>query len=409
MQASAASVIIVSRARPKALARCLLAVSQLMHSKFEIIVVSDIAGLDAVAELPFAERVKTTHFDEPNISMARNLGIEMAAGDIVAFIDDDAVPEPSWLSRLTAPFEDETVAAAGGYVRGRNGISFQWRASSVDTAGRRRPLRVEGRKPIVFAPPECRAVKTEGTNCAFRRDVLAKMGGFDPAFAFYLDETDVNMRLAVAGHCTAIVPMAQVHHGYFSSQRRNRARAPKSLFDIGRSTAHFCRKYADPIDAKLAWRAEVISQRKRLIQHMILGTIEPRDVRRLMRSLHEGYAEGAQLGATPLAPIAATDAPFRNFGAAPYVHKVLSGRIWQRRRLRLEAKSLTNANVRVTLFLFSPTALFHRLRFTSQGFWEQKGGLFGKSGRNQPLFQFYGFRSRLRDEVSRTEMFREKP
>ena len=41
----------------------------------------------------------------------------------VAFIDDDAVPEPSWLCRLVAPFEDPGVAGTGGYLRGRTGIS----------------------------------------------------------------------------------------------------------------------------------------------------------------------------------------------------------------------------------------------------------------------------------------------
>ncbi|MCB2152739.1 MAG: glycosyltransferase, partial [Rhodobacteraceae bacterium] len=60
---------------------------------------------------------------------ARNLGLAAAAGEIVAFIDDDAVPEPRWLARLTAPFADPGIAAAGGFVVGRNGISFQWRAS----------------------------------------------------------------------------------------------------------------------------------------------------------------------------------------------------------------------------------------------------------------------------------------
>ncbi|MCB2123539.1 MAG: glycosyltransferase, partial [Rhodobacteraceae bacterium] len=67
---------------------------------------------------------------------ARNLGLAAAAGEIVAFIDDDAVPEPRWLARLTAPFADPGIAAAGGFVVGRNGISFQWRASCADSHGR---------------------------------------------------------------------------------------------------------------------------------------------------------------------------------------------------------------------------------------------------------------------------------
>jgi glycosyltransferase involved in cell wall biosynthesis len=44
---------------------------------------------------------------ERNLSRSRNLGIEAAAGDVVAFLDDDAVPEPRWLEDLVAAFEDE--------------------------------------------------------------------------------------------------------------------------------------------------------------------------------------------------------------------------------------------------------------------------------------------------------------
>ncbi|MEY8097606.1 glycosyltransferase family 2 protein [Falsihalocynthiibacter sp. S25ZX9] len=406
MSTPAASIIIVSRERPKALARCLLGVSQLNHPDFEVIVVADVAGLDVVADLPFSAQIKTAFFDEANISQARNLGLAMAAGEIVAFIDDDAVPEPSWLMRLTEPFGDPNVAAAGGYVRGRNGISFQWRASSVDTAGRTRPLRVPSRNPMVFSPPECQAVKTEGTNCAFRRDILMKMGGFDPVFAFYLDETDVNMRLAIAGRSTAIVPLAQVHHGYLPSKRRNSERVPKSLFDIGRSIALFHRKYADQVDAQMAWRVERIEQRKRLLRFMQSGALEPSDVLGLMRSLEAGHQSGSNAKLISLPELPTNGAVFEKFMQTPYNHHVLSGRIWQRKRLRKQAKILVSAKNRVTLVVLSPTSLFHRITFTEDGFWEQNGGIFGKSNRNQPYFQIYGFRSRVRDEVARSNQFR---
>ncbi|MES2906736.1 MAG: RNA polymerase factor sigma-54, partial [Pseudomonadota bacterium] len=48
------------------------------------------------------------------------------------------------------------------------------------------------------------------------------MGGFDPAFRFYLDETDLNLRLAATGAMTAIVPVAQVHHGFAESDLQRR-------------------------------------------------------------------------------------------------------------------------------------------------------------------------------------------
>ncbi|WP_420014187.1 glycosyltransferase family 2 protein [Tateyamaria sp.] len=122
------SVVVVSRDRPTALLRCLTGLNQLQYLNFEVVVVADPKGEAAVARSPFADLVKLVGFDRANISEARNLGISHAAGDVVAFIDDDAVPEPTWLTQLVAPARRPNVAAMGGYVRGRNGISFQWRA-----------------------------------------------------------------------------------------------------------------------------------------------------------------------------------------------------------------------------------------------------------------------------------------
>ena len=104
------SVVIVSRHRPALLRRCLLGLTQQDLPGFEVVVVADPAGIAAAQG--FA--AKTVVYDEPNISAARNLGIAQAAGGIVAFIDDDAVPEPTWLSRLSAPFVDAQVIAATG-------------------------------------------------------------------------------------------------------------------------------------------------------------------------------------------------------------------------------------------------------------------------------------------------------
>ncbi|WP_157937576.1 glycosyltransferase family 2 protein, partial [Oceaniglobus roseus] len=233
------SVVVVSRGRPDALSRCLTGLAQLDHPAFEVIVVADEAGRRAAAAHPLAAQVKLLACGRPNISAARNIGIGAAAGDLVAFIDDDAVPEPSWLLHLAAPFADPDVAAAGGFVIGRNGISFQWRGRQVEDTGAALPLPFAGDAPVVPAPPPGGAIKTEGTNMALRREVLLALGGFDEAFAFYLDETDLNLRLARAGHRTALVPLAQVHHGFAPSERRRADRAPLSLFDIGASSAAF--------------------------------------------------------------------------------------------------------------------------------------------------------------------------
>src|SRR5690606_23264203 len=162
--------------------------------------------------------------------------------------DDDAVPEPTWASRLAAPFAHPRVGAAGGFVRGRNGISFQWRALAVDHLGQDHPLEVDPEGVSLHEGTATRAVKTQGTNCAFRRAGWLAAGGFDPAFRFYLDEADVNLRLAAAGHLTAVVPRAEVIHGFAASARRRADRVPADLTDIGASTAVFLRRHAPGAD-----------------------------------------------------------------------------------------------------------------------------------------------------------------
>mmetsp|Transcript_17998 Transcript_17998/g.27404 ORF Transcript_17998/g.27404 Transcript_17998/m.27404 type:complete len:415 (-) Transcript_17998:13246-14490(-) len=395
------SVVVVSRDRPAALLRCLTGLGQLQYPSFEIVVVADPKGEQAVAASHFAELIKLVGFDRANISEARNLGVSHAAGDIVAFIDDDAVPEPSWLTQLVAPAQRPHVAAMGGFVRGRNGISHQWRARSVDMRGDSADLDTNPKRATILTPKGHIATKTEGTNMAVRRDVLVDLEGFDPGFAFYLDETDLNLRLARAGHATAVVPMAEVHHGFEASPRRRRDRVPSDLYDIGSSWAVFQRKYLPEAERPAHWRAIRDEERRRVEGHMVAGRLEPRAVRRLMARLDLGYGQGLARqrggGQVTRSPMSA----FRAFPFEPRRSVVLSGRIWQRARLRAEAAERVAAGEIVTLVLLSPTTLYHAVRFDESGFWEQRGGLFGKSLRDDPPFRMTTFSSRVGREVQR--------
>ncbi len=403
-----ASVIVVSRNRPDYLLRCLTGIEQLSHPAFEIIVVADPAGLAALRDAGFADRVTMAAYDEANISAARNIGLGLAAGEIVAFIDDDAVPEPTWLAHLTQPFEGSDIAAAGGYVIGRNGISFQHRARRVDGTGAHADLQLNGTAPEVFTAAPGQGIKTEGTNCAFRSGLLREMGGFDPAYRFYLDETDVNLRLAALGHRTAIVPLAQVHHGVAPSAYRRADRMPRSLSVIGASQAVFLRRHAPDVPHEPVLDDMRRDQRARLLRHMVAGTCEPRDVSRLLDTLETGFAEGRARDLSPLPPL---PAPSRTF--APFVPRTrfggtatLSGRIWSAGRARRAAMESVRGGARTTLYLFSYTTLRHSVRFRDEGFWEQSGGLFGKSKRSEHSFRPINFTNRLQKEHDRTHLVR---
>lgn len=406
MNAPPVSVIVVSRGRSADLPLCLLGISQLAYPNFEVVLVADPQGLDAAGTLPFFDNLKSVLFDEPNISAARNLGIAHAAGEIVAFIDDDAVPEPTWLTHLVAGFAQPDIACVGGFVRGRNGISFQWKARTVDETGHAVGLDVDDQKISLLTPTPGRAIKTEGTNMAMRRDVLAQMGGFDPAFRFYLDETDVNVRLARTGKRTAIAPLAQVHHGYKASTIRRADRVPMDLFEIGASQLVFLRKHAPSGRHAAVQKRMMEDQRKRVLRHMVAGALEPRDVRRVLASLQLGFDEGAKRALRPLQPMARAPNGFQPMMATAVGHDIFTGRVWQSARLKKQAAETVAMGKRVSLFVLSPTSRPHHVRFTQSGYWLQTGGLFGRSTRTKARVRVSTFKRKIALELRRLSKIR---
>ncbi len=397
------SLIIASRDRPDHLRLCLNAVTRLACPSFEIVVVADPAGLAAVAEAGLADRIKTVAFDVPNISKARNLGIAQSAGEIVAFIDDDAVPEPGWLAKLAAAFAMPGVVAATGFVRGRDGISYQARGQTIDCYARVAPLDVPTADPLVLAGDARRAISTIGTNCAFRRDIFRDHGLFDPLFRYFLDESDLNMRLAQAGLKTAIVPRAEVHHAMAASPRRRENRVPVSLQDIGFSTGIFLRKHAPDTGRDAARQAALARQEHRLERRLARGNCTRADIDRLLATMEDGLnkAAAAQIAPVPMAGPVST--PFLRFEAAnprPR-HHVIAGLRPRGAHRRKRAADLARAGDTVTLFEFSLSARAHRVRFHPDGYWEQTGGLFGRSGPDDARFRLTTLARRVARECNR--------
>lgn len=404
------SVVVVSLGRPDHLGLCLTGLSQQLYPNFEIVVVTDAVGIDLVETSPLQGRIKTVEFAVANISAARNLGIRAAAGEIVAFIDDDAVPEPLWLARLVAPLSEPDVALTGGFVLGRNGISLQWGARSADRLCRHMSIDVDPEKATVLSPTPDTAIKTEGTNMAGRWDVLSGLGGFDETFHFYADETDLNMRAAQAGLATAIVPRAVVHHAFAASSRRRADRAPLDLTEIGASRAVFLRKWANPLHADRRLHEFGQQERLRLLKMMVDGALEPADVRRLMRQHSAGIAQGLRRSLEQLAVIERGDAPFLSFGRETntWVHRVIGARRSDRRDAEAKARAAVLDGDIVSLFILSGGRRRHRVSFHADGYWLQTGGLSGQSLRDEPVGRFE-LEGRIRREIERVAPVRTHP
>lgn len=400
----ATSVIVLSRGRPGGLLRTLASLRFQDHPAFEVIAVTDPAGRAALEAAGWLDHLKHVPFDTANVAAARNRGVAVAAGEVVAFIDDDAVAEPTWLGHLSEPFADPRVGAAGGFVRGRNGITFQWRARTADRYGRHADLGVEPRRTSVLQGEAGRAIRTEGTNCAFRRETLRQLGGFDECFRFYLDETDLNLRLGQAGWATAIVPLAQVHHAYAASASRRADRVPTDLREIGASLAWYCCKHGEAAGIPVALAAFRAEQLRRLLRHMVAGRIEPRDVGRLLRTLEAGFVEGAaRRGPLParLSAPAPAFLPLELTGAGRGLSLLIGARPRHWDRARAYARSQAAAGAVVTLMALDLSPRFHRVSFQPEGYWLHRGGILGRAERDAPLLRFATLRGRLRDEAAR--------
>ncbi len=390
------SVVVASFGRPDALKRCLLALSQQVTAGLEVVVVADSEGQAAARHLPVSGALKLLPQRTANISAARNAGIRAAAGEIVAFLDDDAVPEPTWANAILTAFAGaEDLGAATGPVLGRNGISLQWGPLAVDGQARDLPIDPNGLIRDGFAR------KLQGTNMAVRRSVLRHMNGFDEAFTFFLDDTDLSLRLWRSGIRSLWLKAAVVHHGYAASSRRTEDRVPLTLYDIGASSAVYLRKHAPAADYSDALRNLEIGQSTRLLRLAKSRKIDADQMRALMNTLKAGITDG-QMRDSVTGDIGPDPDDFGPFQARdPLPHRVLSGRSFRLTSLRDQARDLVAQGHSVTIFAFEPTPRKHKVRFVDGGWWEQTGGLFGPSDRSGPRIQFGSYKKRLTLETRR--------
>ena len=180
---------------------CLDGISALRYPGYEVVVVSDGSTDDSAAIARSYPGVRVIETKNRGLSSARNAAAQAASGEIVAYIDDDAIPDPDWLTHLAASFACEENVAAGG--------------PNVPPPGAGRIAQAVANAPggpthVLIGDREAEHIP--GCNMAIRRRSLQQIGGFDPQFRVAGDDVDVCWRLLEAGGRIAFNAGAVVCH-----------------------------------------------------------------------------------------------------------------------------------------------------------------------------------------------------
>jgi GT2 family glycosyltransferase len=220
------TVVVCTRERPGALARCLDSLFAQQYPVFRVLVVDNAPKTDATAEVvrSAARRGPVEYLKEPKpgLSFARNAAVAAAPGQILAWIDDDEYADPNWLAEVAralvsnpeadvvsgviVPAELETRSQLwfeqfGGHSKGRG--------FTPDVFG---PHTAHKQSPLYPLPPF-----GTGANMTFRPGVIERIGGWDNALgagtpAMGSEDTLAFTQVLLSGGTIVYQPTAVTHH-----------------------------------------------------------------------------------------------------------------------------------------------------------------------------------------------------
>src|SRR6266566_1889565 len=240
------SIIIITRNRPSLLQYCLEHVLAQPYPYKEIIVVDSSSNDESeqiVAHYPEVISLRL-HGQRNNMPQARNAGIAVSSGEIIAFVDDDAMVQPGWLDTLVDTYRDEAVGAVGGRIievpKPHCDLLTEAPIFSVRPSGR-----VIGRNRGTASTEQVEVDWLPGGNMSFRRKALEQVGGFDPAYTLTngREDIDFSFRVKRAGwHIIFNPAMAVTHYSPRSSDLDFHNR-PLTQFAQGRNNTYFTIKH----------------------------------------------------------------------------------------------------------------------------------------------------------------------
>ncbi len=263
------SVVVNTFNRSRELERCLATLAGQTYRAFEVVVVNGPSTDDTEDVLRrFENQIKIASVPARILGVSRNEGIARAGGELVAFIDDDAIADPNWLAELAPVFDDPTVGAAGGLVYRMDGCSVEFRNGTIDREGF--VLWDEPHPGVHWTWDGGRLNTVSGNNCIFRRSALEQIGGFDERIEYYHDEADVIMRLRKIGLRTVHRPKAIVYHEAANSLNR-RSQFDLNWFAVTKNTGYCALKNYDGERPRWQVACRIAA---RLVHKHVLGIAE---------------------------------------------------------------------------------------------------------------------------------------
>jgi GT2 family glycosyltransferase len=237
------SVVVCSFNGSRTIGETLAALENVNYSDYEIIVIDD-GSTDQTSVIARNYDVRLIRTENNGLSAARNLGMNEATGEIVAYLDDDAYPDPHWLTYLASAFmRTEHVGIGGPNI-----------APPEEDVIARCVANAPGGPVHVLLSDEV-AEHIPGCNMAYRRERLMAIGGFDPQFRVAGDDVDVCWRLQERGWTLGFAPTAVVWH-----HRRHSIRAYfKQQLGYAKAEALLAEKWPDKYNraGHLTWQGRL--------------------------------------------------------------------------------------------------------------------------------------------------------
>lgn len=215
------TVAVVTRDRIDHLDRLLESLRNQTRSPMEILVVNNGAADppgDVLRDATTTPVRLIERDDRSDLPGGRNIAIDAADGDVICFLDDDTVAEPTWLEGIEAGYrgEPDTAAVGGPAIESDESLTplreYRRDDENINELNRYGEESDHSRRWLPPAPVE--TDKLQGANMSFRTDVLEDIGGFDAGYKGYplFEETDVFAELWKRDETVIYTPDAFVYH-----------------------------------------------------------------------------------------------------------------------------------------------------------------------------------------------------